>query len=224
MCYFFDRLTGRTIENVINMGSYNYLGFAENNVDFLKTVAEETRQYGVGVCSTRQELGMCGYTTNETYLQSQKQVTHRIQHCLFKNKHSRLLSNYFGLVNAITNLSKAFFPIVIRPALSSVHRIPPSQIDVTRFFSGWLIKGPTCFWICSVSWWLTELLHISLYRNIICVMISQMTHNDLPHISMLKYVDFRLKAGLFVLRLRGQIVIWVHVIFFKALMLRFPQW
>ncbi|XP_026079357.1 serine palmitoyltransferase 3 isoform X1 [Carassius auratus] len=51
------RLTGRTIENVINMGSYNYLGFAENNVDFLKTVAEETRQYGVGVCSTRQELG-----------------------------------------------------------------------------------------------------------------------------------------------------------------------
>lgn len=109
MCYFFDRLTGRTIENVINMGSYNYLGFAENNVDFLKTVAEETRQYGVGVCSTRQELGMCGYTTNETYLQSQKQVTHRIQHCLFKNKHSRLLSNYFGLVNAITNLSKAFF-------------------------------------------------------------------------------------------------------------------
>ncbi|XP_048061394.1 serine palmitoyltransferase 3 [Megalobrama amblycephala] len=51
------RLTGRTIENVINMGSYNYLGFAENNVDFLKTVAEKTRQYGVGVCSTRQELG-----------------------------------------------------------------------------------------------------------------------------------------------------------------------
>uniref|UniRef100_A0A8C2DLB0 serine C-palmitoyltransferase n=1 Tax=Cyprinus carpio TaxID=7962 RepID=A0A8C2DLB0_CYPCA len=51
------RLTGKTIENVINMGSYNYLGFAENNVDFLKTVAEETRQYGVGVCSTRQELG-----------------------------------------------------------------------------------------------------------------------------------------------------------------------
>ncbi|XP_039996010.1 serine palmitoyltransferase 3 [Xiphias gladius] len=51
------RLTGRTIHNVINMGSYNYLGFAENNVDFLKTVADKTRQYGVGVCSTRQEIG-----------------------------------------------------------------------------------------------------------------------------------------------------------------------
>lgn len=39
------------------MGSYNYLGFAENNADFLKTVADATCQYGVGVCSTRQEMG-----------------------------------------------------------------------------------------------------------------------------------------------------------------------
>ncbi|XP_016893032.1 serine palmitoyltransferase 3 isoform X2 [Cynoglossus semilaevis] len=51
------RLTGKTIHNVINMGSYNYLGFAENNADFLKTVAEKTLNYGVGVCSTRQETG-----------------------------------------------------------------------------------------------------------------------------------------------------------------------
>lgn len=51
------RLTGKTVHNVINMGSYNYLGFAENNADSLKTVAENTRQYGVGVCSTRQEIG-----------------------------------------------------------------------------------------------------------------------------------------------------------------------
>lgn len=50
------RFTGRTIPNVINVGSYNYLGFAENNVDFLQTVAEKTQQYGVGVCSTRQEI------------------------------------------------------------------------------------------------------------------------------------------------------------------------
>uniref|UniRef100_A0A3Q3VK23 serine C-palmitoyltransferase n=1 Tax=Mola mola TaxID=94237 RepID=A0A3Q3VK23_MOLML len=51
------RLTGKTVHNVINMGSYNYLGFAENNADSLKTVAENMRQYGVGVCSTRQEIG-----------------------------------------------------------------------------------------------------------------------------------------------------------------------
>ncbi|XP_070296494.1 serine palmitoyltransferase 3-like [Salvelinus sp. IW2-2015] len=51
------RLTGKTIENVINMGSYNYLGFAENDSDFMKTVADRTQQYGLGVCSTRQEMG-----------------------------------------------------------------------------------------------------------------------------------------------------------------------
>ncbi|KAM6956316.1 serine palmitoyltransferase 3 [Aplochiton taeniatus] len=51
------RLTGKTIHNVINMGSYNYLGFAENNADFLKTVADKMCQYGVGVGSTRQEMG-----------------------------------------------------------------------------------------------------------------------------------------------------------------------
>lgn len=39
------------------MGSYNYLGFAENKADFLKTVADKAQQYGVGVCSTRQEIG-----------------------------------------------------------------------------------------------------------------------------------------------------------------------
>ncbi|XP_034008110.1 serine palmitoyltransferase 3 [Trematomus bernacchii] len=51
------RFTGKTLHNVINMGSYNYLGFAENNTDFMKTVAEKTSQFGVGVCSTRQEIG-----------------------------------------------------------------------------------------------------------------------------------------------------------------------
>ncbi|XP_029601395.1 serine palmitoyltransferase 3, partial [Salmo trutta] len=49
-------LTGKTIDDVINMGSYNYLGFAENDGDFLKTVADRTQQYGLGVCSTRQEM------------------------------------------------------------------------------------------------------------------------------------------------------------------------
>lgn len=39
------------------MGSYNYLGFAENAAESLKTVADATLQYGVGVCSTRHEIG-----------------------------------------------------------------------------------------------------------------------------------------------------------------------
>ncbi|XP_052531598.1 serine palmitoyltransferase 3 isoform X1 [Tympanuchus pallidicinctus] len=51
------RFTGRTIKNVINMGSYNYLGFAETDPNALKTVTKELQKYGTGICSTRQEMG-----------------------------------------------------------------------------------------------------------------------------------------------------------------------
>ncbi|XP_041032052.1 serine palmitoyltransferase 3 isoform X1 [Carcharodon carcharias] len=51
------RYTGRVIKDVINMGSYNYLGFAENKGESLNSVAEVTMKYGAGVCSTRQEMG-----------------------------------------------------------------------------------------------------------------------------------------------------------------------
>uniref|UniRef100_A0A8C3IFY7 serine C-palmitoyltransferase n=1 Tax=Chrysemys picta bellii TaxID=8478 RepID=A0A8C3IFY7_CHRPI len=51
------RFTGRTIKDVINMGSYNYLGFAETDANALKTVADVLQNYGTGVCSTRQEMG-----------------------------------------------------------------------------------------------------------------------------------------------------------------------
>uniref|UniRef100_A0A3B3T0C5 Serine palmitoyltransferase long chain base subunit 2 n=1 Tax=Paramormyrops kingsleyae TaxID=1676925 RepID=A0A3B3T0C5_9TELE len=48
---------GKVIKDVINMGSYNYLGFAENSGACLEAAAEATAEYGVGVSSTRQELG-----------------------------------------------------------------------------------------------------------------------------------------------------------------------
>ncbi|XP_075060060.1 serine palmitoyltransferase 3-like isoform X2 [Mixophyes fleayi] len=51
------RYTGKIIENVINMGSYNYLGFAENDEESLGTVRNILESYGAGVCSTRQEMG-----------------------------------------------------------------------------------------------------------------------------------------------------------------------
>ncbi|KAJ1156691.1 hypothetical protein NDU88_009409 [Pleurodeles waltl] len=51
------RHTGRTIKDVINMGSYNYLGFAENTPSSLESVAEQVGIYGAAVCSTRQEMG-----------------------------------------------------------------------------------------------------------------------------------------------------------------------
>ncbi|RWS27585.1 serine palmitoyltransferase-like protein [Leptotrombidium deliense] len=50
------RLTGKTKE-VINLGSYNYLGFAENNGKRIDSVERAINEYGIGVASTRHEFG-----------------------------------------------------------------------------------------------------------------------------------------------------------------------
>ncbi|KAI7799669.1 serine palmitoyltransferase 2b [Triplophysa rosa] len=49
--------TGRVLKDVINMGSYNYLGFAENSGACADAALECCMKYGVGVSSTRQETG-----------------------------------------------------------------------------------------------------------------------------------------------------------------------
>ncbi len=88
------------------------------------------------------------------------------QHCLLRNKHSRLLSNYFGLINAIINLSKAFFSLVnqtcfVRAFIDLLHH---NRCD--KIFLGDFIKGPTCFWIGCVSWWETEpVAYLSLQEH-----------------------------------------------------------
>lgn len=51
------RHTGLVVKDVINLGSYNYLGFAENTGPRADAAAEVTMTYGVGVASTRQEIG-----------------------------------------------------------------------------------------------------------------------------------------------------------------------
>ncbi|XP_063146244.1 serine palmitoyltransferase 2 [Candoia aspera] len=51
------KYTGNIIKDVINLGSYNYLGFAENAGVCKDVVAKVLSQYGCGVCSTRQEMG-----------------------------------------------------------------------------------------------------------------------------------------------------------------------
>ncbi|GIX91627.1 serine palmitoyltransferase 2 [Caerostris darwini] len=43
--------------DVINMGSYNYLGFAENKGKCVDSVQEVIHKYGTSTCSTRHELG-----------------------------------------------------------------------------------------------------------------------------------------------------------------------
>ncbi|KAF3849603.1 hypothetical protein F7725_019322 [Dissostichus mawsoni] len=49
--------TGRVVKDVINMGSYNYLGFAENTGACADAAIEVTKKYGPGVGSTRCEMG-----------------------------------------------------------------------------------------------------------------------------------------------------------------------
>ncbi|XP_078090506.1 serine palmitoyltransferase 2 [Mustelus asterias] len=49
--------TGAIIKDVLNMGSYNYLGFAELQGFCADAATRATVQYGAGVCSTRQEIG-----------------------------------------------------------------------------------------------------------------------------------------------------------------------
>ncbi|XP_073711669.1 serine palmitoyltransferase 2b [Misgurnus anguillicaudatus] len=49
--------TGRVIKDVINMGSYNYLGFAESSGACADAASDCCMKYGVGVSSTRQEIG-----------------------------------------------------------------------------------------------------------------------------------------------------------------------
>ncbi|XP_067848127.1 serine palmitoyltransferase 2-like isoform X2 [Heptranchias perlo] len=49
--------TGTVIKDVLNMGSYNYLGFAESRGFCADAATKATIQYGTGICSTRQEIG-----------------------------------------------------------------------------------------------------------------------------------------------------------------------
>lgn len=51
------KYTGKVVKDVINMGSYNYLGFAENHGLCADAAADVTMKYGVGVSSTRREMG-----------------------------------------------------------------------------------------------------------------------------------------------------------------------
>ncbi|XP_052106800.1 serine palmitoyltransferase 2-like [Mytilus californianus] len=50
------QLTGKK-QHVLNFGSYNYLGFAENKGPCADAVEKSTMKYGVGCCGSRQELG-----------------------------------------------------------------------------------------------------------------------------------------------------------------------
>ena len=52
----FYRFSGKTLSS-INLGSYNYLGFAENFGPCSRQAIKSIEDYGVTTCSTRHELG-----------------------------------------------------------------------------------------------------------------------------------------------------------------------
>jgi serine palmitoyltransferase len=57
MKFIFDcRFSGKKIPS-INLGSYNYLGFAENNGPCSEQAIKSIEKHGVSTCSTRHELG-----------------------------------------------------------------------------------------------------------------------------------------------------------------------
>ncbi|XP_036040198.1 serine palmitoyltransferase 3 [Onychomys torridus] len=56
-CNWTFRYTGKVLKDVINMGSYNYLGLASKYDESMKTVKDTLEEYGVGVASTRHEMG-----------------------------------------------------------------------------------------------------------------------------------------------------------------------
>lgn len=56
-CFVSLRHTGKVVKDVINMGSYNYLGFAENTGACADAATRSTQKYGLGVGSTRCEMG-----------------------------------------------------------------------------------------------------------------------------------------------------------------------
>nr|XP_037840677.1 serine palmitoyltransferase 3 [Chlorocebus sabaeus] len=51
------RFTGRVIKDVINMGSYNFLGLAAKYDESMRTIKDVLEVYGTGVASTRHEMG-----------------------------------------------------------------------------------------------------------------------------------------------------------------------
>ena len=50
------RMTNKTI-HALNMGSYNYLGFAQNSGECADQAERAVHDRGLGVCSSRHEIG-----------------------------------------------------------------------------------------------------------------------------------------------------------------------
>jgi len=54
--YYLNRYPG-TMSRVLNLGSYNYLGFAESGGPCVEDVVQRIMENGLSVCSSRKDLG-----------------------------------------------------------------------------------------------------------------------------------------------------------------------
>jgi len=67
-------LTGKTRE-VLNLSSYNYLGFAQNEGPCADAVETAIKKYGLGSCSPRMEVG-----TSDLHLETEALVARFVGH------------------------------------------------------------------------------------------------------------------------------------------------
>lgn len=75
----FNRFTGSTVK-CLNLGSYNYLGFSQNEGPCAESAIEAIYKYGVSVGATRQQYG-----TSQIHIELEK-----------------LVAEYLGTEDAIT--------------------------------------------------------------------------------------------------------------------------
>ncbi|CAF1001882.1 unnamed protein product [Didymodactylos carnosus] len=85
--------------HAINLGSYNYLGFAENNGPCAEESIESIKKYGVANCSTRQELGI--YQNGDDLKELDKHVHLLSGSQTFHKELENLLTQYLGVEDAI---------------------------------------------------------------------------------------------------------------------------
>ncbi len=83
------RPTG-TVTRCLNLGSYNYLGFAQNSGPCAEAAVEATHQYGAGSCSPRKELGECTCMHEAQWVDKLLIVVFSQEHCPFTKSWSIL--------------------------------------------------------------------------------------------------------------------------------------
>lgn len=99
--YSFCRFTG-TKTKVLNLGSYNYLGFAQNTGPCAEASAKAIEMSGTGICSCRQEFGTVNHFSNILTLKNNAYISYTITgNQRLHEKLEYLVAEYLGLEAAM---------------------------------------------------------------------------------------------------------------------------